>query len=311
MLLALTLAAGCTPAPVPGRYQGYIEAEYVYVASPQGGALRSLSVQRGQDVTTGAPLFELDPEPEAALVRQAADGLDQARARLRDLRKGQRPSEVAAVEARRDQARANLTLAENEFRRMDQLYRDEVVPVEDVDRARASRAQYEAEVAQYTADLETARLGARPDVVAEAEAAVSAAQAELTRAEWILAQKKQAAPVDGAVHDTLYRPGEWVAPGSPVVVVLPPGNLKARFFVPQGELSSVPPGTAVRVTFDGGAGPYEARVSYVSTQAEFTPPVIYSAETRDKLVFMVEAKLAPSDFGALRPGQPVDVALER
>jgi len=310
-LLALSLAAACAPPSVPGLYQGYIEAEYVYVASPQGGALRSLSVQRGQDVPSGAPLFDLDPEPEATLARQAAENLDQAQARLRDLRKGQRPSEVASIEARRDQARANLALAEVEHRRVEALYRGEVVPIDDLDRARAAVDQYRAQVAQHTADVETARLGSRSDVIEEAEAAVAAASAELARAEWVLAQKAQAAPAAGVVHDTLYRPGEWVAPGVPVVVLLPPENLKVRFFVPQDELSSVPPGAAVRVTFDGGARPYEASVSYVSTQAEFTPPVIYSQQTRNKLVFMVEAKLSRSDFGPLRPGQPVDVALER
>jgi len=311
LLIPAWLAAACAPATVPGLYQGYLEAEYVYVASPQGGALHSLRVQRGQDVPSGAPLFDLDPEPEATLARQAADNLDRALARLRDLQKGQRPSEVASIEARRDQARANLALAEVEYRRAEDLHRDEVVPIDDVDRARAAREQYEAQVAQYTADLETARLGARSDVIEEAEAAAAAARAELARAEWVAAQKSQAAPAAGRVHDTLYRPGEWVAPGVPVVVLLPPENLKVRFFVPQGELSRVPPGAAVRVTFDGGARPYEASVSYVSTQAEFTPPVIYSQQTRDKLVFMVEAKLAPSDFGSLRPGQPVDVTLER
>lgn len=307
---ALTIVA-CNPSPSTGTYQGYLEAEYVYVASPLGGALESLAVERGRKITAGEALFELDREPEASLVRQAEEGVRQAEARLEDLRKGERPSELAAIEALRDQARSSLALAELELRRVQNLYRDEVVPIDELDRARTQRDLYEAQVARYTAELETARLGGRTDAIDAAEAAADAAKAELTRARWNLDQKAQASPVTGVVHDTLYRPGEWVGPGNPVVVLLPPENLKVRFFVPETELTRVQPGQAVRVRIDGAPAPYPARVSYVSTRAEFTPPVIYSRETRAKLVFMVEARFPSPDVATLRPGQPVDVTLER
>lgn len=311
--LAAVLAAlaACNPAPPAGTYQGYLEAEYVYVASPLGGALESLEVERGRAVTAGEALFELDEEPEASLVQQAEEGARQAEARLEDLRKGQRPSELASIEALRDQARSSLELAELELARVENLYRDEVVPAEELDRARTQRELYEAQVARYTAELQTARLGGRTDAVDAAEAAAAAASAELTRARWNLGQKAQSSPVTGVVHDTLYRPGEWVGPGNPVVVLLPPENLKVRFFVPERELAGVQPGQAVQVHIDGAPAPYLARVSYVSTRAEFTPPVIYSRETRAKLVFMVEARFASPDASDLRPGQPVDVTLER
>ena len=112
------------------------------------------------------------------------------------------------------------------------------------------------------------------------------------------------------MQDTLYRAGEWVAAGNPVVELLPPANIKVRFFVPQAVLPRIKTGQTVSVTFDGGQRAYSATVNYISTQAEFTPPVIYSRENRAKLVFMIEAKFSPADAAELRPGQPVDVEVK-
>ena len=106
------------------------------------------------------------------------------------------------------------------------------------------------------------------------------------------------------------RPGEFVAAGNPVVALLPPENLKVRFFVPQEKLPQIKTGGTVSVKADGAAHPFTATVNYISTQAEYTPPVIYSRETRAELVFMIEAKFSPADAAQLRPGQPVDVELK-
>jgi HlyD family secretion protein len=119
------------------------------------------------------------------------------------------------------------------------------------------------------------------------------------------------APQAGVVVDTLFRQGEWVPAGSPVVRMLPPENVKVRFFVPQPELNLVPIGQRVTIRCDGcTAAEVGATVSYVSTEPEFTPPIIYSNETRAKLVFMVEAEPSPQDGPALRPGQPVEVVVQ-
>ena len=114
----------------------------------------------------------------------------------------------------------------------------------------------------------------------------------------------------GWCRTRLYRHGEWVVAGNPVVELLPPANLKVRFFVPQAALPRIKPGQTVSVTFDGGRHAYAATVNFISTQAEFTPPVIYSRENRAKLIFMIEAKFSPADAADLRPGQPVDVRVK-
>ena len=112
------------------------------------------------------------------------------------------------------------------------------------------------------------------------------------------------------MQDTLYRQGEYVAAGNPVVVLLPPENLRVRFFVPQAVLPQIKTGETVKVNFDGGKQAYTATINYISTQNEFTPPVIYNRENRAKLVYMIEAKFSSADAADLRPGQPVDVKLK-
>jgi len=179
-----------------------------------------------------------------------------------------------------------------------------------LDQARAQRDANLAQVTQLEADLATAKLGGRDDAVRAAQAGVEAQQAARDKAKWSFDQKQQFAPAAAAVHDTLYRQGEYVAAGTPVVSLLPPANVKVRFFVPQQELPRVKTGATVSVLPDGAAHPVTATVNYISTQAEYTPPVIFSRETRANLVFMIEAKFAPADTATLRPGQPVDVELK-
>jgi HlyD family secretion protein len=307
--LTAMFVAGCS-SKRQGVFQGYIEGEFVYVASPLGGTLTNLAVARGVEVKSGQLLFELEHEAESAAVREALQRLSQAKARLENLTKGMRPSEIASLEAQLERARANLRLSEIELTRVARLREEKVIAADELDRVKARREADQAQVASLTADLETARLGARDDEIKAAEAEVQAFTAALAKAEWSLYQKKQIAPADARVHDTLYRVGEWVAAGNPVVSLLPPTNIKVRFFVPQSELSAIKVDQTVSVTFDGGANPYRATVNYISTQAEFTPPVIYSQNNRAKLVFMVEAVFSPADADHLRVGQPVDVKIQ-
>ena len=306
MTAALCVLAGCRP-PETGQVQGYVEGEFVYVASPLAGTLETLHVQRGAQVKRGEPLFSLEGEPEKAAVDEAAQRLAQAGATLQDLRKGKRPTEVEAIEAQLGQARAASTLSQDELARQEQLSAAGATTPQNLDRARAARDQDRQRVAQLGADLQTAQLGARSDQIAAAEANVRALEATLARAQWSLSRKQQAAPQSGLVFDTLYRPGEWVAAGRPVVVLLPPEDIKVRAFVPETRLAAIQAGDSARVTVDGLSEPLVGKVSFISPQAEYTPPVIYSRQNREKLVFMIEIAFDPETAAKLHPGQPVDV----
>jgi HlyD family secretion protein len=312
LLLALGLSllpgTGCSRPP-SNTFQGYIEAEYVHVAAPLPGTLESLAVARGQAVDAGAPLYTLESTAEIADLSETQHRLAQARANLDNLQKGKRPSEIAALEAALDHAHQALKLAQSELNRRLRLFDERVIAVEDLERAQTQRDLDQARVNQLVAELDTARLGARTDEIRSAEAQIESLLAARDRAQWAVDQKRVHAPTHGMVHDTLYRPGEWVAAGDPVVVLLPPTNLKVRFFVPQDRLASLQPGQTVSVHADGSAAPYPATINYISTRAEFTPPVIYSRDTRSKLIFLIEAAFSSDLSQQLRPGQPVDVRL--
>ena len=283
----------------------------MYIAAPFAGALESLHVQRGMQVKEGDPLFWLDSASEKASRDEAERRLAQARANLQDAKMGKRPSEIEALEAQLKQARAALKLSESEFVRQKALMRIPGATAElEFDRARAMRDQNHQRIMQLDADLKTAQLGSRTDQVIAAEAEVRAREAALAKAEWDFSQKHQSAPKAGLVFDTLYREGEWVAAGRPVVALLPPQNVKVRAFVPEARIGMIHPGDRVQVMVDGVRDPFIGTVSYISPKAEYTPPVIYSQESRSKLVFMIEAVFDPISASNLHPGQPVDVQFE-
>lgn len=309
LLLAGLFIPGCSNGP-SDYFQGYVEGEYLYVSSPLAGRLETLSVSRGAAVSAGQPLFVLEQEFELAAVAEAEQNLRQAENRLADLRKGQRPSEIAALEAKLAQARAAAGLAATEYARRDILLKQKAIATEQYDRSRTEKERSEALVSQLAAELATARLGARIDQVEAAQAAVAAARERLTQGRWALGQKQLTAPQGGLVFDTYYVQGEFVPATRPVLSILPPANILVRFFVPEEVVSTLAPGRKISVHLDGSDKPYPATISYISPQAEYTPPVIYSRETRSHLVYLVEARPAAEDAPALHPGQPVEVRLE-
>jgi HlyD family secretion protein len=299
--------AGCQPQPET-RWQGYLEGEYVYVASPVGGRLQALRVQRGQTVTAGAALFELDATVERASAEEARQHLAQAESRVADLRKGQRPTELAALDARLAQARSAAELSGLELGRVGRLFASKVVAAEENDRARISHELNLEQITEIEAQVATAKLGGRADAIVAAEAGVAVARAGVTRAEWNVAEKAPHVAVAGLVFDTFFRVGEVVPAGGPVVAILPPANLKVRFFVPEAERATLHAGDTVLVAISDRAEPVRARINYMSPKPEYTPPVLYNRENRAKLVFMIEAEFDPADAVELLPGQPVDVS---
>jgi HlyD family secretion protein len=143
-----------------------------------------------------------------------------------------------------------------------------------------------------------------------AQHAAAARQRGLEQADWRFTQKQQSAPASGLVYDTYFRPGEWVSAGTPILSVLPPEYMKVRFFVSESELGKLQVGTPLEIRMDGLATPLEGKVSFVSPQAEYTLPIIYSRENRGKLVFLVEGSLGPEQARLLHPGAPVEVRLK-
>lgn len=291
-------------------FQGYAEGEYVRVAAPFAGSLTALNVKRGDQVKAGLPLFALEQENEAAARREAEQRLRRAEAQLENLKKGKRVPELDAIRAQLAQAEASLKFSQANLKRQQELVAANFISKERLDEARTAYDRDRARVTELSAQLQVARLAARKDEISAAEAEVAASRAALAQAEWKLAQKSVKAPLDALVSDTIYVQGEWVPAGSPVVSLLPPQNIKARFFVPETVLGAIKVGDTVSLGCDGCKAPIAAKISFIAPQAEYTPPVIYSRESRAKLVFLVEARPSPGDAAALHPGQPLDVRLQ-
>jgi HlyD family secretion protein len=306
-LLLLLALAGCKPNG-DSVYQGYAEGEYLRMAPEAAGRLMVLNVARGDRVRAGDLLFQLD-EREATIARdQAAADLAEASARLADLTKGSRPEEIAVFQAELAQAEAQLAMDVPRLKRREMLRASDTVAAEERDTAAGAVDTDRAKIAEAKARIASAQLAGRQDVIDAATANVAADRAKLAEAERQLAERRIFAPSEAVVDDTLYRLGEQVMAGSPVVSLLPPENIKIRFFLPEPMLGRIHVGDKVNLACDSCPGGMTATIRYIAPQAEFTPPVIYSVGSRDKLVYLIEAK-PDRDPATFHPGQPVDVRL--
>ena len=308
VLLALILGA-CSASP-GASYQGYVEGEFVDMASSQPGRLEHLAVTRGQTVEQGTPLFTLEAIAESAEQHQAQQQLAAAEAQLADLETGKRAPEVAVIQAQLAQARAAARKSALQRERDEAQYRSGGISREQLEATLAQASTDAARVNELESQLDVARLPGRDQQLKAQSRQVQAARAVLDQADWRVGEKFIAARKAGLVYDTLYREGEWVAAGNPVVRMLPPQNIKVRFFVPETLLGSLSVGRKVSLHCDGCAAEVPATVTYVAAEAEYTPPVIYSNETRGKLIYMIEAHPTPEDAVKLHPGQPLEVRLQ-
>lgn len=293
------------PATVP-VVQGWVEADTLFIGADEPGRIVSLAVKEGETVKAGAGLFALQSDLQEADLRLARASLDEARARLsRAEAAQQRPEEIAVLEAQEARARAAIEQSKPELERAQDLVRRGVAASNRLEQARAAFDRDRAALAEVQRQIEVAKLKSRKEDIVAAQEVVAAAMARVASAETRLAQRRVPAPAEGVVQQIYYREGEVVASGRPVVALLPPGNVKLRFFVPEADLPKIAYGKRIEVQCDGCGKGVGAHVSFIAAQAEFTPPVIYSREERAKLVFRVEAR--PERPEAMRVGQPITV----
>jgi HlyD family secretion protein len=304
LIAALLLLAACDK-PTSTGLLGYVEADYIYAAPVSGGRIAEVAVKRGDAVTAGTKLFTLDATDEAAKLDQAKAALDEAKAKLADLETGERPEELAVIQAQLDAAKASMTLSVPRVERRRKMVTTRIVGEEEVDEAESALLEDRGHIAEYTARLAAAKLPARADQVAAAEHAVAQAEASLASAQWALDQRSVLAAAAGRIEDVYFRAGEAVNAGAAVLQLLPPPNLKLRLYVPEPLLGRYKVGQKLDIACDGCAAGRTATISFIAATAEFTPPVIYSRESRAKLVYLVEAR--PDDTTLpWHPGQPIE-----
>jgi HlyD family secretion protein len=243
ILAVLALAAvlaSCNETKNPG-YQGWVEADMIFVSPDESGRVTKLSVREGDEVKQGAPLYSVDDDLQRADLNQN-----------------------------------NATLANAQ-----QIF----------DRAQAL---------SKTGSGTQATLDSAVSALRVAEARVNTSQTRLTR-------RSGFSPVSGVIQQIYFREGETVPAQRPVLSIMPPGNMKLRFFVPEPELPKLAIGDEVRISCDNCAADLTAKIYFIATSAEYTPPVIYSLDERNKLVYLVQAR--PSRPDSLRVGQPISVFL--
>ena len=284
---------------------GYVEGETLYLSAAQAGRVQSLGVRRGQRVAAGAPLFLIEPDQQVAQGQQARAELEAAQAQAQDARLGQRAPEIAILEADLASAEALAREARIALNRADALVRRGIYARVRLTEARAAYDAAAARVAAARNRIEVATLGQREAQVRAADARVSQAQARVSETGARLGTLAPTAPSAGRIEEVFYQRGEYAAANQPVVALIPDDRITIRFFVPEGAVAAYQTGRQVHFRCDGCAGDLTATISYVSPRPEFTPPIIYSREARDRLVFMVEAR--PANGATLVPGLPVDV----
>jgi HlyD family secretion protein len=305
-LMALALAA-CS-GQSDEVLQGYVEGTYVYLGAEASGRVVDRPVVAGQKVVAGDILFRLDDADQKEAVAGADARLAQARAQLGNLRTGKRAEEIGVIAAQLSEARTAFRNADDDYTRKLLLREKGVVAQSVVDDARAKRDSAAAAADSVERQLQVAQLPARPEEIAAAERNVSAQEATLAQSRIALDRREVRAPSDALVAETFYSPGELVMAGQPVVSLLPDANRKIRFFLPEERLSAVAVGKAIAVACDGCPANLTAEVDFVASQSEFTPPILYSRDNRQKLVYRVEAKPV-GETAALKVGQPVDVTV--
>jgi HlyD family secretion protein len=304
--LAVKLISACAPAAPLAV--GYVEGDYVLLAPIEVAQVESISVKRGDRVEAGVPVVTLESDDASIAVAQAEAALAQAKAQLADLQVGRRPEEIAVLEAALRSAKAQADDAARTLSRTKDLLKRNVAAQAQFDDATMQAEVTQAAIGQAEANLAVGRLPARPETIKAAENQVKQTQAALEQARWRLAKRTLTAPASGRVNDIIRNPGDTAGPSAPVISMLPDGAVKLTVYVPEAAFSSIKIGTLLDVRCDGCGPDLKARVSYVSPDPEFTPPVIYSLENRQKLVYLIEAR-PQGNAAALQPGQIVDVGI--
>lgn len=307
MSMIVAVFPGFANVSADTTYYGYIEGEYVYVAPKRGGLITELLVVDGQQINAGDLLYRLDFDKEQQALAAAEARLAAAKAILLDKTQGERSEELQIIQEKLRNAEAERNLARLKYTRTLELLGRNIVSASQRDQDLAAMNMAEANVRRLTAELAVARLPQRDARIEAARQDMTAAEAAVLQAKVDLDDRTIRAPYAGRIERVFLQVGEFANGGAAVISLLPPENVKVRFYIPEPQRTDMRVGDKVIVNCSGCTQDYSATISYLSSEVEHTPPVIFSLEERAKLVFLVEARLETPE--GLLPGQPVDVRL--
>ncbi|MGD8165236.1 HlyD family secretion protein [Pantoea sp. FN0307] len=286
---------------------GYTYGEFTYLSFPFSGEVKELFVSKGQTVNRGQKLMHLADFPAENALRIAQEEVRAEEAMLHNLETGERESALKVIYAQLEKAKSAASLARRQFNRQQRLYTEEMISTAEWERAKEEYVQKKAQVKELLYQLEAKALPARQAEINNQKSRVESAKLQRDKARWDLQQRTLFAPQNATVYDILYQPGERPAAGKPVMSLLSPESIKVRFYVPENRLGELNSGTKLKIYCDGCSKTLSAHINYISSQAEFSPPVIYSTQRRETLLFMAEAIPVKEDLPYIKTGQPVNI----
>ena len=292
------------------KYLGYIEGKYTYLSSKVSGHLIALPIHKGETVKAGSLAYVLDPEPERSQLDAAKAKLEADEHQLANLKRGQRPTILHQLEANIKEAQSAVTFAKKMYHRDRVLIKTNAIGQAQLDKSKDDFQRAKEKLNAAESALAEGKQGARQDEILAQASRVKAAKADVAHLTWVVNQKRGYIPKSGMIDDTFYRVGEFVPVGKSVASLLTPENRILVFFIPEKKLSQLKVGAKIAFTCDSCDQATHATVTYIGSRAEYTPPVIYSKDSRDKLVYYIEAKIDPKVVTQFHPGQPVEVSLK-
>lgn len=308
VLIVMLIITGCDNKP-DNILSGYSHGEFVYLSYSGNAKIERLLINKGDHVTTGQELVKIESFYAQNIFLRAEAKHSAESALLRNLESGERPEELDIIRAQIKKARSAESRVKRQFERYRNLYARHAISLAEWEDIKDELTQKGAQVEELINQLKARQLPARQDEISKQLSIVAAAKLERDKALWDVQQTTLVSPVNAKVFDIIYRAGERPSAGRAILSLLPPENIKVRFFIPEAMLGKFKIGAKVRLLCDGCVEPIPGMVNYISPEAEFTPPVIYSTSRREKLIFMAEAAPDPKQAECMKIGQLFDVEI--
>lgn len=286
-------------------FAGYTDTLYLYLSSPTQGYFKQQYVQKGQAFKANQVLYELDSMPDKLQFQSAYAQYLQAKKILMDLKRPKRKPEIAAIFYQIEQVNANIAKTHMHLTRLLKLQQKQFIDPDTVYMQQKSLAELEFQKKQLQENLKLAYMGARHNQIKAQSQAKNASQFHMQELEWNLAHKKVAAPRDGYVFDIFYSIGELIPANKPVMSVVLPENNFVEFFVTAKNMKDLKLNQQIEFQYYGDNLWRGARIHYISQTAEYMPPVLYTQEHQDELIFRIRARPLKIEHFIL--GQPITV----
>lgn len=307
LLISLVFLQSC--GNKKNTYQGYVAGTNTYIAPQFEGKLKKLAVKRGDKVEKGALLFALDDKPQVYVLNESTALLQESIAQLTDLAKPKRTQRLDIIRAKIKQVEAQINLAQLRENRNQTLFDKKVLAKDSLDVSHEHLNELLAKKKQLESELELSMLGARPDIIDAKKSAIQSLKIKIKHLSWVLSSKVEYSPDAGVVCDTFYVEDELVTKAKPVVALLFPKNIYLEFFVPYLEAKNLYIGKEIEYYFmDENKHIKLAKITFISPEAEYVPPLVYSRDNSDKIVFKIKAKPVNNEF--LNPGIPVTIKID-